>query len=123
MFTRSLLRVTEGGIKSSIHRSIWEQSFLPFDRAKRAIAKLLVDGAGVGLAEGMAAGALLIWLRIGVGERDIVGTDIRWITWLLLMIIIVWLLLSHGMSRSWSAKVRAVDLEEAVSPETRIPDS
>lgn len=42
----TLLRIAEGGLRSSIHRVNWEQAFLLLTRAQRASAKLLVDGAG-----------------------------------------------------------------------------
>ena len=34
--------VTEGGLKSSIHRFIWEQAFLPIERGKRDIVKATI---------------------------------------------------------------------------------
>jgi hypothetical protein len=60
---RAALRVAEGGLKSSIHRTSWEQAFLPFDRGRRSIAKLIVDATGAPVAEGLTAGALLLWTR------------------------------------------------------------
>jgi ATP/ADP translocase len=60
---RAALRVAEGGLKSSIHRTSWEQAFLPFERGRRSIAKLIVDAAGAPVAEGLTAGALLLWTR------------------------------------------------------------
>jgi len=58
---RAAARVAEGGLKSSIHRTSWEQAFLPFDRGRRSIAKLIVDATGAPVAEGLTAGALLLW--------------------------------------------------------------
>jgi ATP/ADP translocase len=66
---RAALRVAEGGFKSSIHRTSWEQAYLPFDRGRRAIAKLMVDGLGAPVAEGLTAGALLLWTR-GVSQAE-----------------------------------------------------
>ncbi|MCC6538178.1 MAG: hypothetical protein IT162_11535 [Bryobacterales bacterium] len=57
--TRTVLRVAEGGLKSSVHRSGWEQTYLPVDRARRAAAKLLVDGMAARTGECVAAVALL----------------------------------------------------------------
>jgi MFS family permease len=34
-FSLSALRVTEGGLRSSIHRSIWEQAFIPIESGER----------------------------------------------------------------------------------------
>jgi len=56
---RMVLRVVEGGLKSSIHRSGREQTYLPVDRARRAAAKLLVDGMAARTGECLAAVALL----------------------------------------------------------------
>jgi len=66
---RAALRVAEGGFKSSIHRTSWEQAYLPFDHGRRAIAKLIVDGLGTPAAEGLTAGALLLWTR-GLSQTE-----------------------------------------------------
>jgi ATP/ADP translocase len=60
---RAAVRVAEGGFKSSIHRTSWEQAFLPFDRGRRSVAKLVVDATGTPVAEGLTGGALLLWTR------------------------------------------------------------
>jgi len=44
--SRSVLRVTEGGLRSSVHRSIWEQAFIPLDSSDRSSVKIAVDGMG-----------------------------------------------------------------------------
>src|SRR5690349_1888072 len=43
-FSRSVLRVTEGGLRSSVHRSIWEQAFIPVNSTERSSVKIAVDG-------------------------------------------------------------------------------
>jgi hypothetical protein len=69
---RAALRVAEGGIKSSIHRSNWEQSYLPLERGERAVAKLLVDGMAARFGEGIAAGLLILWVEFRAGI-DVLG--------------------------------------------------
>ena len=51
-FSLSVLRVTEGGLRSSVHRSIWEQAFIPVDSSERSLVKIAVDGVGARIAEG-----------------------------------------------------------------------
>lgn len=52
---RAGLRIAEGGLKSSIHRSNWEQSYLPVERSSRASVKLLVDGMASRTGESLAS--------------------------------------------------------------------
>ena len=59
-FSRSMLRVTEGGLRSSVHRSIWEQAFIAVDSTMRSTVKIAVDGVAARVAE--AIGALVILL-------------------------------------------------------------
>lgn len=56
----AVLRLTEGGLKSSLHRSSWEQTYLAIGSGCRTEAKLLVDGVGSRLAEGLGATLLLV---------------------------------------------------------------
>ncbi|MCH8016631.1 MAG: hypothetical protein IH917_08420, partial [Acidobacteria bacterium] len=71
ILSRSILKVAEGGLKASIHRSIWEQVFLPLGGKRREMAKVMVDGLFARMSEGMAAVALYIWLsRIQSLEED-----------------------------------------------------
>lgn len=58
----AVLRLTEGGLKSSVHRSSWEQAYLPIGARCRTEAKLLVDGVGTRLAEGLGAALLYLGL-------------------------------------------------------------
>lgn len=75
---RSGLRLTEGGLKASIQRSSWEQAFLSLSPAQRAAAKVLIDGAGARVAEGVAAIALQVWLVTAVGDGQLVGRSTSW---------------------------------------------
>src|SRR4029077_4036020 len=59
----SVLRVTEGGLRSSVHRSIWEQAFLPVDSTDRSSVKIAVDGIAARIAEAIGAFAILLWLK------------------------------------------------------------
>lgn len=123
MLTWSVLRVTEGGLKSSIHRPNWEQAFLPLSRPERAVAKLLIDGAGVHTAQGLAAAAMLVWLHFVVGDRPLVGQSPVWVTVLLLAITSVWIALTRLLGRSLArATARPEALEEA-RPDIPLPDS
>jgi hypothetical protein len=79
-----LLRISEGSLRSSIHRVNWEQAYLPLARQLRASAKLLVDGVGARVAEGVAALVMLVWLRVVVGDASLVGRDTGFFAWLLL---------------------------------------
>ncbi|MCP5112776.1 MAG: hypothetical protein GY953_18270 [bacterium] len=93
---RAGLRVTEGGLKSSIHRSNWEQAYLPLSREVRTRAKLLVDGMATHMGEGVAAVLLLVWLR-GAGVS---GAVIIWSTYTLIGASILWVLLTVGLGRA-----------------------
>lgn len=61
----AVLRLTEGGLKSSVHRSSWEQTYLPIGAGCRTEAKLLVDGVGTRVAEGLGAALLYVGLAWG----------------------------------------------------------
>jgi ATP:ADP antiporter, AAA family len=84
---RSGLRLTEGGLKSSIHRVSWEQAFLPFPPRQRGTAKLLVDGSAQRIAEGAAALLFYFWLagRAGAGTLSA-----PWLSYLLLASAVTW---------------------------------
>src|SRR5262249_52928941 len=100
LFAPSLLRATEGGLRSSIYRVSWEQAYLSIDRAQRAQAKLVVDGMAGRLAEGAIALVLLAWLRFVVGDRPLVGQDTSSITYLLLGASGAWLGLTRALGSS-----------------------
>jgi len=88
----SVLRVTEGGLRSSVHRSIWEQAFAAVDSRERSFVKLAVDGVGARIAEGIAAGGLYLWVQqVAPGGLVTHALDTRWMAWLTLATVIVWL--------------------------------
>jgi ATP/ADP translocase len=99
VLARSVLRVAEGGLKASIHRVNWEQAYLPLRQADRAAAKVLVDGAGARIAEGIAALMLLIWLRFFVGGGSLAGHSAAWLNYALLAAAVLWLLLIRALGR------------------------
>src|SRR5438445_2337545 len=81
--SRSVLRVTEGGLRSSVHRSIWEQAFIPVDSSDRSVVKLAVDGIGARIAEGIAAAGLYIWVqRVAPGGAVAGPLATRLMAWL-----------------------------------------
>ncbi|HWP57037.1 MAG TPA: hypothetical protein VNL14_04000 [Candidatus Acidoferrales bacterium] len=96
--SRSVLRVTEGGLRSSVHRSIWEQAFIPVDAPERSFVKLVVDGIGARFGEIIAAGAVLIWLsNVAPGGVLPMALDVGWMAWLTLAVVVVWLLVTQRL--------------------------
>jgi hypothetical protein len=96
--SRSVLRVTEGGLRSSVHRSIWEQAFIAVDSTERSATKLLIDGIGARIAEGLGAIAILLWLRqIATGGTLPMPLNTDWISWAILITVGAWLLVTHRL--------------------------
>ncbi len=58
---RAALRVAEGALKASVHRSSWELSFAAYKGAYRPVAKL-ATGIVTHLGEGVGAVAIYLWL-------------------------------------------------------------
>ena len=97
-FSLSVLRVTEGGLRSSVHRSIWEQAFIPVDSSDRSVVKLAVDGIGARIAEGIAAVALYLWVqRVAPGGVVAGPLDTSWMAWLTLATVISWLVITQKL--------------------------
>src|SRR5262249_45075121 len=97
-FSLSVLRVTEGGLRSSVHRSIWEQAFIPVDSSERSIVKLAVDGIGARISEGLAAVGLYIWVqRVAPGGVVTGPLDTRWMAWMTLAAVIIWLVITQKL--------------------------
>jgi ATP/ADP translocase len=97
-FSLTILRVTEGGLRSSIHRSIWEQAFIPVESSDRSLVKIAVDGVGARIAEGLAAVGLYFWVqRVAPGGNVTGPLDTRWMAWLTLAIVITWLLVTQRL--------------------------
>ncbi len=97
--SRSVLRVTEGGLRSSVHRSIWEQAFIPVDSADRSSVKIVVDGVASRVAEALGAVAILLWIKQAVPDGVIkMPLDTRWISLVILGTVATWLLITQKLS-------------------------
>lgn len=96
--SRSVLRVTEGGLRSSVHRSIWEQAFIPLDSAERSAVKLTVDGIGARIAEIAGALAILFWLRRLASTGPLpMPLNTSWMVWFTLTTVAIWLIVTQGL--------------------------
>ena len=96
--SRSVLRVTEGGLRSSVHRSIWEQAFIPVESVDRSTVKLVVDGVAARIAEAIGALVVLIWLKRAVPKGIINMTlDTRWMSWVILATVVSWLIITRNL--------------------------
>jgi len=115
-FSRSVLRVTEGGLRSSVHRSIWEQAFIPVDSTERSSVKIAVDGIAARIAEAIGAVAILVWLKQVVPDGVInMPLDTRWISWLLLITVAVWLFVTRKLRvqvKSEAASIKAISSDD-----------
>ena len=115
-FSRSVLRVTEGGLRSSVHRSIWEQAFIPVDSTERSSVKIAVDGIAARIAEAIGAVAILVWLKQVVPDGVInMPLDTRWISWLLLVTVAVWLFVTRKLRvqvKSEAASIKAMSSDD-----------
>jgi len=122
-FSLSVLRVTEGGIRSSIHRSIWEQAFIPVDSSERSLVKIAVDGVGARIAEGVAAAGLYLWVqRVAPGGNVTGPLDTRWMAWLTLATVIAWVFVTQRLRAQLRQKVPASAKGEAELACARFPD-
>ncbi len=123
-FSLAVLRVTEGGLRSSVHRSIWEQAFIPVDSGERSVVKLAVDGIGARIAEGLAAVALYLWVqRVAPGGIVTAPLDTRWMAWLTLATVIAWLLITRRLNVQTRKEPGTADAEAALDIDCeRFPD-
>jgi ATP/ADP translocase len=97
--SRSVLRVTEGGLRSSVHRSIWEQAFIAVESSDRSSVKIAVDGIGARIAEAIGAVAIFLWLKQVTAGRVIpMPLNTNWIAWVTLVTVVIWLLITQKMS-------------------------
>jgi ATP/ADP translocase len=96
--SRSVLRVTEGGLRSSVHRSIWEQAFIPLDSTERSAVKLAVDGIGARIAEIVGAVAILLWLKQAASRGGLaMPLDTSWMVWFTLATVAIWLVITQKL--------------------------
>ena len=114
-FSRSVLRVTEGGLRSSVHRSIWEQAFIPVESTERSSVKIAVDGIAARIAEAIGAVAILVWLKKVVPDGVIkMPLDTRWMSWVLLVTVAVWLFVTRKLRvqvKSEAASIKPMSSE------------
>jgi AAA family ATP:ADP antiporter len=102
---RAALRVAEGGLKSGMHRTSWEQTFLALEHRDRPAAKALVEALGARMAEGLAGGLLLLWLKL-LGDPKmldlawVIEVSAVWATVALLLLGLVWVALTIVLARS-----------------------
>jgi ATP/ADP translocase len=96
--SRSVLRVTEGGLRSSVHRSIWEQAFLGVDSSQRSAVKIAVDGVAARIAEALGAVTILLWLnKTAAGGALAMPLDTNWMAWGTLITVAVWLVVTQNL--------------------------
>ncbi len=114
------LRVAEGGLKSGVHRSVWEQAFLTFPKSIRAMAKVIIDGTGARVAEGIAACMLYIWLAFVVRDGDIRTFSTQWVGVTLIGTTALWLILTMTLRRQVSPNDLSTDALVAIR--ARLPD-
>ncbi len=124
--SRSVLKVTEGGLKSSIHRSIWEQAFIPVESDERSFVKMFVDGIGARVAEGAGAMFLFMWL-MGMEATDPALLNTRWMAWVVLGAVAAWLFLTRDLHMKVTEEMP--EIQQKPGPEvektefcTRFPD-
>lgn len=84
-------KMTEAGLKASVHRASWEHAYMALGRSERALAKLMVDGLGTRIAEGLTALGILAWLRVVVSSGDLAAASGTWMTLALLAGTVIWL--------------------------------
>ncbi len=114
---RSLLRVAEGSLKASVHRASWEQAYLAVGRSQRAVAKVVVDGAGVRIAEGFAGLMLFVWFRLVIGDAGLADRDTAWLNYVLVAAALVWVGLTTALSRSLRLQLAPVSqIEQRPGP-------
>ena len=106
VLSRSLLKVTESGVKASIHRSIWEQVFLPINSKKRGSAKIIVDGISARASEGIGALVLYLWLSSSDASDKL---NLSWISWVILGSVILWVLLNRHLAIHGCSDIKQLD--------------
>lgn len=97
MMSVSLFRIIENGVKTSIHRSSWEQVFLPFEREQRSLLKVWIDGGIARIAGIIGAGLLLITIS-GTPPEGIYEAS-SWVPWVLLLIALSWIWVTASLRR------------------------
>ncbi len=107
LHARTLLKVAEGGLKSSIHRSMWEQVYLPISRKVRDIAKTVVDGAVARVAEGVGSVLILTWLYFN--PQPPAQLDFTWLTWATMVTLALWIVLTRYFGKLGCADINPTE--------------
>lgn len=115
--SRSVLKVTEAGLKSSIHRSVWEQAFIPVNPEVRSFVKIVVDGIGPRVAEIFGSLLILTWLlNLDPAEEAAsllsFAVSTGWISWATLAVTALWLWLTHKIRLSREDEVLQTTAQE-----------
>ena len=113
--SHTVLKVTESGLKSSVHRSMWEQVYLPIEREKRERVKAMADGLFAHMSEGAASVILYIWLLRAHPTLD--ELRLTWISWSILLAVVLWIGLTFLLNKLGCSEI------EPVEPMLRLPDS
>lgn len=125
-FSLSALRVTEGGLRSSIHRSLWEQAFIPIVSTDRSVVKVAVDGIAARIAEGIGAAGIYFWvLQVAPGGVQTGPLDTRWMIWLTFATVVTWLVITQMLRIQVKKEELRVPARAAAAPEMeceRFPD-
>ena len=122
--SRSVLRVTEGGLRSSVHRSIWEQAFIPLDSTERSAVKLAVDGIGARIAEIAGAVVILFWLKQAASNGALpMPLDTSWMVWFTLATVAIWLIITQKLRTQVKKEVTEAKVTQLQDVECeRFPD-
>ena len=120
LLARTGLRLTEGGLKSSIHRSNWEQAYLALPRKLRSHTKVVVDGMGARFGEAVAASALLVSIHLS-GDGDASLRDAAdWVSWSLLASATAWIVMTVWLRRARGKAAAPAPRDGSAVP---VPDS
>jgi len=95
LFGSAALKVTESGLKSAIHRTAWEQAFLPLSREARARAKAMIDGGAARVAEGLTALGLYAWMLLGGATAP----NLSLLTATTVVVVVAWIALTWRIRR------------------------
>ncbi|HKK72964.1 MAG TPA: hypothetical protein VKA86_17320 [Candidatus Krumholzibacteria bacterium] len=120
LLARTGLRLTEGGLKSSIHRSNWEQAYLALPRKLRSHTKVVVDGMGARFGEALAASALLVGIHLSGDGATSLREAADWVTWSLLASATAWVVMTVWLRRVRGAAPAPAARDGSAVP---VPDS
>lgn len=131
VLARSGLRVMEGGLKAGVHRTTWEQAYLAFPKEQRAETKVMVDGLGARVAEGLAGVMLHFWLLFAsqghgfsaMSAPWVAAVSATWITVALVFCALVWVVLTGLLARRLRHQAPSPASDVAIAMQAPLPDS